>query len=113
MAHLAQLGMRRIMQMGLAMGFNAWLDVFLARKRCLQLLAASGARLMKPKLTACFRLWHDDWDANAKKTTAMTAVRASRELQEARKAKADAEAQLARVQADLRTAHQVAPARGL
>ena len=105
--HLAQLGVRRIMQMGLAMGWNAWLDVYLSRKRCLQLLAASSARLMKPKLTACYRLWHDEWDANAKKTTAVTAMRASRELQEARKAKAEAEAQLSRVQADLRAAHQV------
>eukprot|EP00966_Prymnesium_polylepis_P186653 4326494-Prymnesium_polylepis.1 len=72
----------------------------------MQLLVGSGARLMKPKLVACYRLWHDDWDANTKKTTAITVVRAGRELHEAQKAKVDVEAQLAAMQAELRAAKQ-------
>eukprot|EP00966_Prymnesium_polylepis_P047402 1097240-Prymnesium_polylepis.1 len=43
------------------MGWNAWLDVYLGQKRQKQLLAASGARLAKPKLAACYRMWHDEW----------------------------------------------------
>eukprot|EP00966_Prymnesium_polylepis_P027680 640059-Prymnesium_polylepis.1 len=52
--------------MGLTLGWNAWLDEYLGRKRTMQLLAASGARMMKPKLVACYRLWHDEWDAAEK-----------------------------------------------
>eukprot|EP00966_Prymnesium_polylepis_P029995 697222-Prymnesium_polylepis.1 len=56
--------------MGLTVGWNAWLDEYLGRKRTMQLLAGSGVRMMKPKLVACYRLWHDDWDAAQKAAAA-------------------------------------------
>eukprot|EP00966_Prymnesium_polylepis_P132439 3061895-Prymnesium_polylepis.1 len=52
--------------MSMTLGWNAWTDYYFGRKRRQQLLAASGARLIKPKLVACFRVWHDEWDEDQK-----------------------------------------------
>ena len=50
--HLGQMGMRRIMQQGLAKGWGAWHTMWEEKARQQRLLAASAARLTKPKLAA-------------------------------------------------------------
>eukprot|EP00966_Prymnesium_polylepis_P098204 2274577-Prymnesium_polylepis.1 len=52
--------------MELAKGWSRWLEAYLGYARCRQLLAQSAARLARPKLTACFKFWHHDWEAEEK-----------------------------------------------
>ena len=50
--HIAQVGIRRIMQQGLAKGWTAWHDKWVTLSRQRNLLKASAGRLMKPRLAA-------------------------------------------------------------
>ena len=106
-AHLQQLGVRRLCQQGLARGWTAWVDVYESQQRKKRLHMTAGARMAKPKMVPAFTHWLHDWEANAKKSVAMSVARAGRELQAARQAKAEAEAQLEAVQSELVAAQQV------
>ena len=64
--HLQKVAARRIGQMEMAKGWSAWLDLYWAHLRCQQLLRMSAARLMKPKLVACYKLWLHSWDEEQK-----------------------------------------------
>ena len=61
--HLQQLGVKRLMQQGLARGWSAWYDLYEEHVRKRNLLKAAGARLSRPKLVAMFMHWQKDWDA--------------------------------------------------
>ena len=70
--HLAQVGMRRIMQQGLARGWSAWYDQWEEYTRNKRLLAAAGQRLTKPKLVQAFMHWQRDWDVEMASEAMMT-----------------------------------------
>ena len=55
--HIAQVGMRRIMQQGLAKGWTAWHDQWANKVHQKRLLAASAGRLAKPKLAHAVSHW--------------------------------------------------------
>ena len=60
--HLANVGIRRMFQQGLARGWTAWHDKwadYLDKKR---LLANSAQRLARPKLVHSFVHWQKDWE---------------------------------------------------
>ena len=60
--HLQNVAARRIGQMELSKGWSAWLEQYQARVRCKQLLAGCTARMAKPRLVACYKVWYHDWD---------------------------------------------------
>eukprot|EP00966_Prymnesium_polylepis_P112882 2610958-Prymnesium_polylepis.1 len=68
-AHLQQVAARRIGQMELSKGWQAWFEQYLAALRCKQLIKSSAARMAKPKLTAAFKVWEHDWDMAMKEST--------------------------------------------
>ena len=60
--HLQAVAARRICQIAISSCWNAWLDNYLEFVRQRGLLRGAGARLTKPKLTACFKHWLHDWE---------------------------------------------------
>jgi len=58
--HLQHIGARRISQMGLSRGWQAWYDQYEAIVRQQQMLRQAGARLMRPKLAASFGVWRHE-----------------------------------------------------
>jgi len=69
-AHLQQMAARRMGQQGLAMGWTAWQEQYLDAARQKRMLAAAGARLMRPALTASFVSWRFDWQEAQKELVA-------------------------------------------
>ena len=53
--------MRRLGKRDLGRGWQAWLDMFLERRRKQRLLAAAAGRLAKPALTAALAQWRKGW----------------------------------------------------
>ena len=60
--HVQQIAARRIGQMGLARGWSAWHEQWLEVVKQRQMMAATAARLTRPKLTACLTHWRHDWE---------------------------------------------------
>ena len=60
--HTKQMAVRRIAKRDLARGWSAWVEPYLEKKRRLRMLAAAGARMRKPKVTASFSHWKHDWE---------------------------------------------------
>ena len=54
-AHIQQIAVRRIAQMGLAKGYTAWQTKYLEAKRRKNLIRSAGARLTKPAWIPCPR----------------------------------------------------------
>ena len=54
--------MRRIMQQGLARGWEAWQQQYLEHVGKQRMLKTVASRLMKPKLSASFTHWWHDWE---------------------------------------------------
>jgi len=75
-AHLQQIGVRRLFQQGLARGWTAWLDMFVEYRRKKRLLQNAGARLSRPKMVSAFVHWQRDWDADIAAKRAQLAARA-------------------------------------
>ena len=61
--HLANVGLRRMFQQGLARGFTAWKDQYLNYIHARRLLQQAGARLAKPKLAQAVTHWRHDMEA--------------------------------------------------
>ena len=61
--HLQEVAARRISLNALSRGWNAWSEEREWRHRQKQLVAKAGGRLMRPKVAACFGVWHRDWAA--------------------------------------------------
>ena len=66
--HLSQLAARRVMNREIASGFSAWQEQWEEAARQKRMLAAAGARLLKPKLVACFVAWTASWQSDQKLT---------------------------------------------
>ena len=59
--HLTQMAARRMGKKELAMGFEGWAEMALEVTRRRRLLQQAGARLVRPKLAACYSHWRMDW----------------------------------------------------
>ena len=113
--HLAQVGLRRILQQGLARGWQAWFDMWETHVYQKRLLAQSTARLSKPRLVHAVTHWRVEWETavaaarfSAKKSALASDV-ATHESQNAMLRK-----ELAKVQAELNEARKaMAEGRGL
>ena len=68
-AHLQQMGIRRLMNAGLSRGWTAWHDLYQEQMHQKRMLQAAGARLRKPKLVAAFKHWEHDWEATQRAIT--------------------------------------------
>ena len=53
---------------GLSRGWSAWQEQWEEAARQRRMLAAAGARLLKPKLVACFVAWASSWQSDQKLT---------------------------------------------
>ena len=58
---MARRAMRRLQQLGLAMGWSAWHEMWEEKRRQMNLMRGAGARLMRPQLAAAYSHWRDDW----------------------------------------------------
>ena len=65
---LMALAARRISQLALSRGWQAWVGQYEAVVRQRRLLRGVAGRLSKPKLTACFRHWLSDWETAERAT---------------------------------------------
>ena len=72
-AHLQQMGMKRLMNQGIARGWSAWHGMWSEKQRQKRLLKQAGARLTKPKLTASYAHWRKGWGIEMRTTKSMTA----------------------------------------
>jgi hypothetical protein len=68
--HLAQKAMKRILNQGIMRGFSAWQGQYLEFARHKRMIAAAGARLMKPALAASVSHWRGDWEAGRRQALA-------------------------------------------
>ena len=60
---MAKNATRRIKNQGLIKGWASWHGEWAAAARRRRMLAAAGARLAKPAVTAAFANWREDWEA--------------------------------------------------
>ena len=60
--HLAQLGLKRMINGKLAMGWSAWHEMWSHKVYQRNLLKKAAARLTKPKLIASYSSWRVDWE---------------------------------------------------
>ena len=98
--HLAQVGLRRIMQQGISRGFLAWHDQWAEKTRQTRLLQASAARLAKPKLAAAVSLWRHDWEREVVTQRTMTD---KQKLQQESSLRASAETEVERLRMEVST----------
>ena len=108
-AHLQQVAARRVMQMGLARGWSAWLEQYDTHLMHQRMLKQAAARLLRPKLAAAATHWRMEWEAEEKATlarqqelAAAAAARRESELTgEAKGAREELEAALAQSKREL------------
>jgi len=106
-AHLGEMGVRRLMNQGLTRGWSAWHGLWSESKRQRSLLKKAGARLVKPKLIHSFQLWMLDWKANEAKLKMTTAEqRAAQIVADKAKKEQDLAMQVAELQKELEAAHR-------
>ena len=67
---LGKKAMKRICNQGVMRGFSAWQEQYLQHARHPRMLAAAGARLMRPALSASVSHWRNDWEAERRKNLA-------------------------------------------
>ena len=60
---MGQRAIKRMANAGLARGWEGWREHWAEATRQRQMLAAAGARLMKPQLVACFVAWSGSWQS--------------------------------------------------
>ena len=102
-AHLQQLGVRRLMQQGLARGWTAWLDIYLDYQHKKRMLKTAASRLSKPKLVASFVKWQRDWEAEE---AAKATMSHEQRLADANARASTAEAENEKLQAELAKARE-------
>ena len=106
-AHLGEMGVRRLMNQGLTRGWSAWHGLWSESKRQRSLLKKAGVRLVKPKLIHSFQLWMLDWKANEAKLMMTTAEqRAAQIVADKAKKEQDLAMQVAELQKELEAAHR-------
>ena len=69
--HLAQKAMKRIGNQDITRGFSAWQEQWFTASRHKRMLAAAGARIMRPGLAAAVSHWKADWEAERWTTAAL------------------------------------------
>ena len=95
--HLGRMAARRLGKKELSAGWQAWLELYLEVTHQRRMLAASAARLSRPKLVACYRDWQHDWTQ-----TMENARREAARLAREKRLNADA-AKLEQVETELRS----------
>jgi len=111
--HLTGMAARRMGKKELAMGWQAWSELYHEKVHQRNLLKKAGARLTKPKLIIAYAQWHADWrDGAAAHTAALAAATQSQRLATETLRAAQAEAALAEVQAELGRARKALAASG-
>ena len=109
-AHLAQVGLRRIMQHGLARGWNAWHDLWVDISHTKRLLAASAAPC-QTEARACGEPLGEDWEVEAARVRELSTAEL---LTEMKSKKESAEAELRQVRTELVEARKaMAEGRGM
>ena len=88
--HLAQVGLKRIMNGAISRGWTAWHGMWAEKVRRKNLLKKAGARLTKPKLVAAYGRWQKDWTAAEVAKMGKTDKQLIKDLTES-SARADAE----------------------
>ena len=100
--HLTDMAARRMGKKELAMGWQAWSELYHEKVHQRNLLKKAGARLTKPKLISAYAQWHADWrDGAAAHAAALAAATQSQRLAAETSRAVQAEAALAAVQAEL------------
>ena len=106
--HLAQKALKRIANQGIMRGWTAWSDQYQLAARQKRMLAAAGARIMRPALAKSLSHWKSDWETDRRKQLAQEVRRragakysgeASAEIEEVR-AQAEAEKATLKKQAE-------------
>ena len=77
MQHLGQLGIKRMMNHKLSLGWSAWIEMYENCVRQRNMLKAAASRLTKPKLVAGFKHWQQDWTATMAAAEALAAEEAA------------------------------------
>ena len=67
---------------GLSKGWGAWFEMYEETERQRRMLAAAAARLLKPKLVACFSAWSSSWLESQQSSEAIEADQLKRLLAE-------------------------------
>ena len=68
--HLAQKALKRIANQGIMRGWTAWSDQYQQAARQKRMLAAAGARIMRPALAKSLSHWKSDWETDRRKQLA-------------------------------------------
>jgi hypothetical protein len=63
---LGKVGLKRMLNQKLAMGWSAWHEPWIEKRRRLRLLKAAANRLTRPKLSAAYASWRREWTAGEK-----------------------------------------------
>ena len=64
---LAKKALKRIGNQGIMRGFTAWSAQYLQYAKHKRMLAAAGARLMRPLMAACLSLWRGEWEKSQRR----------------------------------------------
>ena len=75
---LAQRAMKRLSNQGIMRGFSAWQDGYLTAAKQKRMLAAAGARIMRPGLAMAVSHWKGDWEADRRTSLALQVQRRER-----------------------------------
>ena len=76
--HLAQKAMKRIGNQDITRGFSAWQEQWFTASRHKRMLAAAGARIMRPGLAMAVSHWKGDWEADRRTSLALQVQRRER-----------------------------------
>ena len=101
--HLQQIGVRRLIQQGLARGWSTWLDEHLETKRKKRLLQVAVGRLSRPKLVAAYFEWQSQWEATNAASEKKKAAHERRQMQSdeiARREEAEAALRRLRIESE-------------
>ena len=77
MQHLGEIGVKRMMNQKLSMGWSAWKEMHQEAMRKQRLLKTAGQRPMRPALVHCFHHWQRDWEAEVIEQATMSASKAA------------------------------------
>ena len=103
--HLGQMAARRMGKKEISQGFETWATQYYEVARNKRLLAAAGAKLAKPKLSAGYLHWKRDWELEEKTAASMT-IQQRLDAEKARIVEKDTE--LAKLRDELAKAREAA-----
>ena len=71
--HTKEMAIRRIGKRDLTRGWVAWSDLYVEKKRRINVLRAAGAKLMRPHLVMSYNSWRRSWDHAMRKNLTQSA----------------------------------------